>query len=185
MIVEYKTISECIFFELCSRLGYVVTKIPEDKNSYTPDFIVTIDKQQLIAEVKQIDDNPETKSIEKNLLPYRFGEDEEMDMHIGDVKVGRPTLITSKFDKAVKQLESSSNQGKITLLAIYLNRFLGRGAYEPQIALDQGNIKIPPEISAIMLIQNVDIVTGYPDFEPYKIYPNKYAKVPWGESFFL
>jgi hypothetical protein len=111
---EDKTHSEMLFEEFCSRREIKFSKIsPEEKR--TPDYRVFICGNEIIAEIKQIDMNPEEK--------------QEYDkFKKGGIAVGRNTIgkrVGKKITDANQQLSKLTRGRLPSICIIYDNTPLG------------------------------------------------------------
>jgi hypothetical protein len=176
-MTDFDTHSEGLFCHVCEeRLGYGIDKIERTQDT-TPDYKVCAHGVEIIAEVKQLDENPTSKAIRAEL-------DGPGAMHIGDVDFEHTGHIDRVLAKQKRQLKSASQKGKPTLGVIYPNRFLGPDEYQVRAALANGTANFPPEISAVMLMKNSDISAEARKTPLYKIYTNPKADVSWPNDIF-
>ena len=171
-MTDFDTHSEGLFCHVCEeKLGYEIDKIKRTQFT-TPDYRVYANGVEIVAEVKQLDENPTSKAIRAELNGPNA-------VHIGDVDFEHTGHIDRVLAKQKRQLASASQQGKPTLGVIYLERFLGPDEYQIRAALANGTANFPHEISAVMLMKNSQISAEDKQTPVYEIYSSPQANVRW------
>ena len=165
------TTSERVFSELCARLGYQANKVPMNPPKKTPDFKVASGENIIFAEVKQFDVNKIHKDIQSSL--------NNGGPHVDSLDFLHDGGLQRKAGQAAEQLKSKSREGYPTILVIYSERFLGPTDYQVNRALERGEVCMPPEISAIMVIKNEHIHPSNPSCRFFEN-PDAAVKLPVG-----
>jgi hypothetical protein len=162
---------ERVFDDLCTRLGYAITKIPENPKLKTPDFMVIANAHTVFAEVKQFDENEEVQ---------RIGEELERDgVHVGPVDFSHDGGLARKLGRQAQQLKDACEGGSATLGVIYSNRLLGSTDYQVGSALRTATI--PEEISAVLRVRNERLQGATSEYELFR---NPAATIPFPEDLF-
>jgi len=184
-MTTFNTCSESCFYQICESLGYEAEKI-ERAQQKTPDFSVICNGIEIIAEVKELSANPNSKELSKKIQKNRSYTCEL------DTKYNKH--INKMLKKAKKQLSKVCDDGTPTLSVIYTtmkrritpddfqidavlrHAVLRKG--EVSISSKKDEFSIPPEISAIMVMKN-------PNGElKYHIYRNHKARITWPDNIF-
>jgi hypothetical protein len=117
------TKSEILFREYCSLRGYVANRIPAPADgSQFPDYEVLVGKDRVIAEVKELQANPDdevTANIVQQHVPKAFGDEP-----------GR--RVRKHIEKAERQLRRYNDQQVPCLVVLYENIIVnGFRPYQP------------------------------------------------------
>lgn len=170
---DFANISERIFFDLCWAKGCKIAKVPEDATSKTPDFKVVWGGSTFFAEVKQFEQNADGRAIEyATMQGYP---------HVRRVDFTHSGGLVRTLAKQAAQLSASCADGAPTLGVIYSDRLFGATDYQVEHALKNGTCTVPVEISAVLLLSNVNL---YGKILGHNLYPNVNAKVPFPVGLF-
>jgi hypothetical protein len=160
-----------VFDDLCTRLGYAITKIPENPKLKTPDFKVTANGHTVFAEVKQFDENEQVRRIGEELA--RDG------VHVDRVDFKHDGGLARMLGKQAQQLKGACEGGTATLGVIYSNRFLGPTDYQVGNALRTATIS--EEISAVLRVRNEGLQGATAEYELFR---NLAATIPFPKDLF-
>lgn len=136
------TQSEALFTKYCERIGISIARIEETSNK-TPDYELNIDGTIVIAEVKEIDRNPEERESERMLEQRGYGN--RLSNTPGD-------RVRKKITSASPQLKARSQGRYATILVLFdRGRVLGHlDPYNIRVAmygLEQIHIAVPNDYS--------------------------------------
>lgn len=177
MTTTWDTHSEGLFCHVCEeRLGYDIQKIPESQDP-SPDYEVRTGGIRIVAEVKELSDNPESCNI-RNAL------EESGHVHIGDVDFEFTGHLDRALGKQERQLSAEALSGTPTLGVIYVDRFLGPTEYQIRHQLCGGAVSIPSAISAVMLMKHSGVAAEETRKPLYQIFRNPNATAPWPVGIF-
>ena len=103
-----KTKSERAFEDYCTAVGIAWTRIDES-DTKTPDYSLEIDGRTVIAEVKEVDRNPEEQESDRQLEATGFGKS------LGNIPGQRVRKKITAASKQIKALTEGRHSGILVL----------------------------------------------------------------------
>jgi len=129
------TKSESLFEDLCRRAGIRCERVPTADGQQSPDYIVSLGSQRVIAEVKQFDPNPQE-------------EDDAEALSRGEYRTQGPKLpgdrVRSAIRRAAPQLKALARGEAPTMVVVYNTTDVSLHTTPEAIAFAMDGIEVVP-----------------------------------------